>query len=225
MISQSIKPHLKVLYMPFPYFWVYFSSFWCFWTTFRNFLRSETSWLSSKPRRAIKFAYCPWAIRDNPAPSAANQIAPFAKTNACHIINTIITHFQHCQYNIFRTAKIANGITKLILYVSTALTHKPFFINSLCPHIYEKFEPSHRGIELPTIIFIFNNLISCVGTDASKTHYFHTLLKSPARPGRGGEGGGEEDGRGSLSPLLLVETREKVPFQLFKYYMINHMPV
>jgi hypothetical protein len=27
-----------------------------------------------------------WATRENPAPSAANQIAPFPKTNACHII-------------------------------------------------------------------------------------------------------------------------------------------
>jgi hypothetical protein len=30
--------------------------------------------------------YCPWAIRENPASSAANQIARFIKTNACHII-------------------------------------------------------------------------------------------------------------------------------------------
>jgi hypothetical protein len=37
-------------------------------------------------RRAIKIAYCPWAIRENPASSAANQIAWFIKTNACHII-------------------------------------------------------------------------------------------------------------------------------------------
>ena len=36
--------------------------------------------------RAIKIAYCPWAIRENPASSAANQIARFIKTNACHII-------------------------------------------------------------------------------------------------------------------------------------------
>jgi hypothetical protein len=34
-------------------------------------------------RRAIKIA---WAIRENPASSAANQIARFIKTNACHII-------------------------------------------------------------------------------------------------------------------------------------------
>jgi hypothetical protein len=37
-------------------------------------------------RRAIKIAYCPLAIRENPASSAANQIALFTKTNACHII-------------------------------------------------------------------------------------------------------------------------------------------
>jgi hypothetical protein len=33
-----------------------------------------------------KIAYCPWAIRENPASVAANQIARFIKTNACHII-------------------------------------------------------------------------------------------------------------------------------------------
>jgi hypothetical protein len=37
-------------------------------------------------RRAIKIAYCPWAIQENPASSSANQIARFIKTNACHII-------------------------------------------------------------------------------------------------------------------------------------------
>ena len=42
-------------------------------------------------RRAIKIAYCPWAIRENPASSAANQIARFIKTNACHIIINIPT--------------------------------------------------------------------------------------------------------------------------------------
>jgi hypothetical protein len=42
-------------------------------------------------RRAIKIAYCPWAIRENPASSAANQIARFIKTNACHIIIQIIS--------------------------------------------------------------------------------------------------------------------------------------
>jgi hypothetical protein len=41
-------------------------------------------------RRAIKIAYCPWAIRENPASSAANQIVRFIKTNACHIIITDI---------------------------------------------------------------------------------------------------------------------------------------
>jgi hypothetical protein len=38
------------------------------------------------PDRAINIAYCPWAIRENPALPTANQIAPFAKTNACHIV-------------------------------------------------------------------------------------------------------------------------------------------
>jgi hypothetical protein len=41
-------------------------------------------------RRAIKIAYCPWAIRENPASSAANQIARFIKINACHIIIMLI---------------------------------------------------------------------------------------------------------------------------------------
>jgi hypothetical protein len=47
-------------------------------------------------RRAIKIAYCPWAIRENPASSAANQIARFIKTNACHIfyhmIGRLVSH-------------------------------------------------------------------------------------------------------------------------------------
>jgi hypothetical protein len=42
-------------------------------------------------RRAIKIAYCPWAMRENPASSAANQIARFIKTNACHIIIRFLT--------------------------------------------------------------------------------------------------------------------------------------
>jgi hypothetical protein len=42
-------------------------------------------------RRAIKIAYCPWAIRENPASSVANQIARFIKTNACHIIKLFTT--------------------------------------------------------------------------------------------------------------------------------------
>jgi hypothetical protein len=43
-------------------------------------------------RRAIKIPYCPWAIRENPASSAANQIARFIKTNACHIIKGVINY-------------------------------------------------------------------------------------------------------------------------------------
>jgi uncharacterized integral membrane protein len=43
-------------------------------------------------RRAIKIAYCPWAIRENPASSVANQIARFIKTNACHIIRYLTSH-------------------------------------------------------------------------------------------------------------------------------------
>jgi hypothetical protein len=38
------------------------------------------------PDRAIKIVYFPWAITGKSCQSAANQIAPFAKTNACHII-------------------------------------------------------------------------------------------------------------------------------------------
>jgi hypothetical protein len=57
-------------------------------------------------RMAIKIVYCPWAIRENPASSAANQIARFIKTNACHIIITYIyqpicTYFPKFQLTIF----------------------------------------------------------------------------------------------------------------------------
>jgi hypothetical protein len=49
-------------------------------------------------RRAIKIVYCPWAIRENPASSAANQIARFIKTNACHIIILFIVQLEANQH-------------------------------------------------------------------------------------------------------------------------------
>ncbi len=57
------------------------------------FLLFKTRLSSKQPRRAIKLAYWPWAILENPAPSAANQIAPFAKTKASHIIIIFIIWF------------------------------------------------------------------------------------------------------------------------------------
>jgi hypothetical protein len=76
----------------FSLFLVYFPWFWIVWKTFRHFLPFETSALvaGSQLRRAIKIAYCPWAIPENPASSAANQILRFIETNACHIIIVII---------------------------------------------------------------------------------------------------------------------------------------
>ncbi len=78
---------LRFFINPCPYFWFRFLRFDDFKQLLGIFQSSETSSLSSQPRsRAIKIAYCQWAIRENPAPAAAKQIARFVKTNACQLL-------------------------------------------------------------------------------------------------------------------------------------------
>ena len=64
-----------------------------FFFVLNSFERLLDSLKLGSRRRAIQIAYCPWAIRENPASSTANQIARFIKTNACHILKYVIRCF------------------------------------------------------------------------------------------------------------------------------------